>query len=301
MRFFSIHLPVVSFTIIHQTMISATVALVDFERVYYSSRTSTTTTLSDTILRYDYSLILHKSVTVHRNAVGKNKWSMLPILSIRGGNNDRLLHMSASSSSSPLIAPIFDMERMKIRLDGLSQYAVICALLLNVCLNIYFNTMKYLEHNNNSTIQNEIRSNKATSMTQYFSQFHDHGMKVVKLIFILSSIFSIISSAYTAVVFTLLGLYSKAALGMGCDTNFLLFFDTTHKLRESAFDAFVISLVNFELSFLSSLIIAYKGQFRLFIIAITALCLSYSFYHWVSIISIAGRLLYSTSIPTNAV
>lgn len=226
-----------------------------------------------------------------------NNGNTFPFLTLRGGNVDTTtINMCTSTSSPPLSAPIFDMERMKIRLDGLSQYAVISALLLNVCLNIYFNTMKYLENDvTGSAARNNIRQRKSTYLSYYLSQFHDRGMRTAKVMFILSSIFSIASSAYTVVVFTLLGLYSKAALGMGCDTNFLSFFNTTQKWRVSAFDAFVISLINFEISFLSSLIIAYKGQYRLLIFAITALCMSFSIYHWLSIITIAGRLLYSVS------
>ena len=267
---------------------SAAATLIDCDRAHVSRRVLTTL---GSLQQYHHTSLSCTPFIFRQR-------SPLPILTLRGGNIDASIHMSTSSSSQPLVAPIFDMERMKIRLDGLGQYAVICALLLNVCLNIYFNTLKHLEdEGTGSTLQREARQSKPTYLTHNLFKFYDRGMKIVKFTFILSSVFSIISSAYTAVVFTLLGLYSKAALGMGCDTNFLLFFDTTAKLRESAFDAFVISLMNFEISFLTSLIIAYKGQYRLLIIAITALCLSYSFYHWFSIITLAGRLLYSTSIP----
>jgi hypothetical protein len=293
MKFLATYLPLlVPFIVLLLNIMSATATLVDFERTHRNRRTLATCN------KVDHFQLYHRSSLSYRRSIG-NRF-VLPFLTLRGGNSDTTIKMSTSSSpQQPLNTPIFDMERMKIRLDGLSQYAVICALLLNVCLNIYFNTMKYLE-NDFSTIQSEVRQKHSTFFAYYISQFRDRGMKFVKVIFMFSSIFSIISSAYTAVVFTLLGLYSKAALGMGCDANFLLFFDTTQKWRESAFDAFVISLMNFEVSFLSSLIIAYKGQYRLVIIVITALCLSYSFYHWLSIITIAGRLLYSTTgnVPT---
>ena len=289
MKYLTTCLPLVLFISLHINKMSTRAALIDFKMSQRNRRTLSTTNQVDPLQRYHHSSSLHSSNTI-------SKGCTLPFLTIRGGNSDTTINMSSASSSQPLNAQIFDMERMKIRLDGLSQYAVICALLLNVCLNIHFNTMKYLD-NNVSPVQREVRQKGSSIILYYLSQFHYRGMKMVEFVFILSSVFSIVSSAYTAVVFTLLGLYSKAALGMGCDTNFLLFFNSTQKWRESAFDAFFISLMNFEISFLSSLIIAYKGQYRLFIIAVTALCLSYSFYHWVSIITIAGRLLYSTNIP----
>ena len=309
MKFHSIYLLVFALVTILQSGIStgipgAVESSIHFERTYCERPTPTTSNLFDISHRNHHTMISQKAaLIIHRQYrhIRKAKGLFLPPLTLRGGSSDAhapTIVMSTSSSSESPSAPIFDMDRMKIRLEGLSQYAVISALLLNVCLNIYFNTMKHLE-SDGTIAPNEVQTSKSPSLIRYLSQFHDRGMKITKVAFILSSIFSILSSAYTTVVFTLLGIYSKAALGMGCDTNFLLFFDTTQKLRESAFDAFVISLMSFEISFLSSLIIAYKGQYRLLIIAVTALCLSYSIYSWVSIMAIAGRLLYSTSLPTS--
>jgi hypothetical protein len=283
MKFLAAYLPVVPFIVLPLNGMSATATLTQ------RNRRTLAASNQGNLFQQHHHFSLPRSTKI-------GTWNFVPFLSQRGGNRDTTINVDMSSSSQPLNAPMFDMERMKIRLDGLSQYAVISALLLNICMNIYFNTMKYLEHDV-STVQSKARQNKSTFSSRFLSRFSNQGMKVAKVMFILSSIFSIISSAYTVVVFTLLGLYSKSALGMGCDMNFLLFFDTTQKWRESAFDAFVMSLMNFEISFLSSLIIAYKGQYRLLIIALTALCLSYSFYHWVSIITIAGRLLYSTASP----
>lgn len=178
-----------------------------------------------------------------------------------------------------VVDTVLNMDRTKLRLDGLSQYAVVSGLLMNACLRLFSATPKNLEVCNPSDDLEKRRTQR--------------GVNAAKVVFCMANGLSIIAGAYTTVVFSLLGLYSKTALGMGHDQEFLKFFEATLFYRQAAFDAFVLSLVSFELSFLSSLYINYKGKMRYLITGLALCFLLASFYHWATIMAIAGKLLFA--------
>jgi hypothetical protein len=167
---------------------------------------------------------------------------------------------------------IIDMDRTKIRLDGLASYSVIAALLLNNCRHMFSSTNK--------------RNDEAAPKT----------LKIFKTAFTALAIISIVSGMYTTVVFSLLGLYSKTALGMGKDSSYFEFFAATERYRKLAFDAFLLSLVSFEVAFIASVFIDLnQGSNRSsqwWATALAAACVAFSLWDWGSIIGIARRLLF---------
>ena len=160
----------------------------------------------------------------------------------------------------------FDLERTKIRLESINSYGVVTALLLQAALRLYSSTPK------------ELGDNKLQNLA--------------KIVFNLSVGLSIICGAYTTVVFSLLGLYSKSALGLNMDASFLEFFAATATVRKRAFDSFLVALVSFELCFVTSLFLNYDGKVRWWVASVAIILALYSWVHWQDIITVAGRLLF---------
>jgi len=183
---------------------------------------------------------------------------------------------SSTASSSVAVAVLrggaqqaLDLTRAKIRIEGLTSYGVIAALLMNAGLRLYSSTPKNLE-------------------------FGKRNENVAKLIFCASMVVSICSGLYTTVIFSLLGLYSKTALGLGHDEPYLQFMASTATERQWAFDTFLISLVTFEVAFTSSLFINYKNRnTRWIATGIASVFALTSFWHWKYIMNLATKLMFS--------
>ena len=200
-----------------------------------------------------------------------------PVVSFASTASPELSKMvSEASKSLPLLAlrggealAEFDLTRVRIRLESINSYGVVTALLLNAALRLYAATPKRLEEN--KPVEN-----------------------AAKILFVISVGLSIICGAYTTVVFSLLGLYSKSALGMGLDASFLEFFAATAMVRKRAFDTFITALLSFELCFITSLFLNYDGKVRWWAAGVASLAALLSWWHWQSIIHIAGNLLFHT-------
>ena len=181
--------------------------------------------------------------------------------SIRGGGG------TASSNLA------FDLGRARIRLEGLQMYCTIASLIMNAALDLY-----------SSTPKNQKEDPK---------KLLDRVENWVKILFACNTIATVVMGSYSCIVFVLLGLYSKTALGMGLDDKFLQFFQETHYIRESAFHTFIWGLLSFQGSFICSLFLNYSGWMRWFVLAISSIASLFSIYKWNEILSIAGKILYS--------
>ena len=177
-------------------------------------------------------------------------------------------------------AVLLDINRVKIRLEGLSSYGVISALLMNAALRLFSGTSKNLS--SSSKQQDDANAN-----------INKRGVNVAKIVFMVSVVSSILAGSYSTVVFSLLGLYSKTALGMGLDENFIRFFKETAGIRQNGFDAFVVALVSFEISFVTSLCITYDEQLRWWATGLAGVLALVSFWHWSHILQVASKLLFS--------
>ena len=128
------------------------------------------------------------------------------------GASMSMMPSSSSSSSSSLQVlvslrggaadAVFDLERATIRLESLNAYGVVAALLLSAALRLYASTPKELEEGR--------KYENATKMA-----------------FIILVGVSIICGAYSCVVYSMLGLYSKTALGMGLEGMYVPYFLNT--------------------------------------------------------------------------
>jgi hypothetical protein len=161
----------------------------------------------------------------------------------------------------------FDLGRTQIRLQSISSYGVIAALVLNAALALYSSTPKRIVKGQN--IENSAN-----------------------IVFLLSVGLSVICGTYTTVVFSLLGLYSKSALGLGKDAAFLEFFEATTHIRQRAFNSFLIALLSFEMCFISSLFLNNDGNFRWWAVGFASVGAIINWWQWQNIMSIAGNLLF---------
>jgi hypothetical protein len=162
---------------------------------------------------------------------------------------------------------LLDMNRVRIRLEGLSTYAVVSALMLNGSLRLLSGTPNAME--------------KKKPMEN-----------VVKVVFCASILLSILSSVYATVVFFLLGLYCKTALGLNQDAQYMTFMDATAKERKFALDAFLWSLAAFQSSFVSSFFMSYHGPLRWWSAGAAAVLVAWSFRHWIKIVNLAATLIF---------
>jgi hypothetical protein len=164
----------------------------------------------------------------------------------------------------------FSLDRAMIRLEGMSSYAVVSAVLLIATLALHGDLNPDLSKDKNQRVLN-----------------------VAKIVFTMSTIVSVVSAAYTTVVFSLLGLYAKTALGMGLDGHFMEFFEATAPYRKTAFWTFLLSLFTFEICFVSNMFVRLKGKHRWLAVFLATVGVGISCRHWIAIIGIAGRLLFA--------
>ena len=133
-----------------------------------------------------------------------------------------------------------DLNRAKIRLEGLSTYGFLSVILVNCALTLYFTVPKNIistNENNYNRIEN-----------------------VIKILFSWCTIISILTSFNTAIIFSLISLYGKTALGMTKDTAFIAFMSSTASVRSLGFKSMLIALMGLKFSFALSVYLFLKGK-----------------------------------------
>ena len=180
--------------------------------------------------------------------------SMAPALILRGG-----------AAEVP-----FDLTRARIRLEGLHSYGVVTTLMLNASLRLFSSVPKP---------RGIVKGDKVNN--------------VARILFTSGIICSILSGLFTTVVFSLLGMYAKTAIGMSKDVGAYAFFDATQTIRENAYHAFIVSLVSFNSSFILALFLNYEGKMRWWVACIAAAISLVSWYQWNSIMTIASQIIFT--------
>lgn len=206
------------------------------------------------------SLLAQKAVLM---AGGSSVMSNLPLQAV-ASMAPALLARGGGAADVP-----FDLTHVKIRLEGFHAYGVVTTLMLNASLRLFSATPRAKE----GLINGETINNAA------------------KILFTALIVSSVISGLYTTVVFSLIGMYSKTALGL--NKSVFDFFAATQGIRDNAFHAFIISLISFNSSFILSLFLNYKGEMRWWVAAVAAALSLISWWQWNSIIHIASQLIFS--------
>ena len=163
------------------------------------------------------------------------------------------------------------IDRAKIRLEGLSSYAVIAVLLMNSALRLYTAIPKKIT-SKDSKDYNKIE-NIATWAFSFFS------------------VLSIVTGTNTAIIYSLLNLYSKTALGMGKDAAFIEFFASTADLRTCGFQSMVVSLISFQVSIVFSVFLYFKDKSRYILTFSSGIASFLSIMIWNAVIQ-KGSILF---------
>jgi len=194
------------------------------------------------------------------------------VSSIAHGGGTRVVELFAKHHATAL-----DLNRVRMRLDGLQLYATLTALLTNGCLRLY------------SSVSTPTPAQEEQSSWQ--------DKLSLDLFFICATV-SILSGSYTTIVFGLLSLYSKTALGRGLDNSFLSFWAATSSIRESALESFLFCLISFELAFILSLFIRLSGRRRKLLVALACIMSFLSFRKWTQIMILASKFLFTLRAET---
>lgn len=163
---------------------------------------------------------------------------------------------------------IVEVNRARIRLEGLSSYATIAALIMNSALRI-FTTVPVSHH-------------------------PDRVERAIAVLVLLASTVSIIAGSYTTVVFTLIGLYGKAALGRQQDAAYLAFFSQTVYYRQVAFKTFILCLSSFSASLCLDLLLKLKGRWRWVAFTACSLATCVMLRQWLQVIAIGYQLVFNS-------
>ena len=233
--------------------------------------TTSTTSLSSSL--HDNSMMMTMA-----SSSGDADWkSLLLTTIIRGGE------LFARQHTEHL-----DISRVRMRLEGLQAYGTLCALLANGCLRLYssISVPTTSERNVDSVNGDDTTTTKKGFTKKLRKRLAYDG-------FFLCVVLSVLSGAYTTVVFTLLPLYSKMALGRGYDKQFLEFWAATAQIRETGFTAFLSSLVSFEIAFVLSLYLRTRGRRKRMLVTVaTIICLA-SFWEWTTVMKLASKYLFT--------
>jgi hypothetical protein len=183
-----------------------------------------------------------------------------------------------------------DISRVRMRLEGLQAYGTLCALLANGCLRLYSSV-------SDPPGRKKIRPSEDGQDNHDGDSDVTPSKKLRKRLaldgFFLCVVLSVLSGSYTTVVFTLLPLYSKMALGRGYDRQFLEFWASTANIRQTGFTAFIFSLVSFEAAFVLSLYIRLRGRRKKMLVAIASIICIVSFWEWSKIMHLASKYLFT--------
>eukprot|EP00584_Thalassiosira_punctigera_P012618 CAMPEP_0172572342 /NCGR_PEP_ID=MMETSP1067-20121228/134752_1 /TAXON_ID=265564 ORGANISM="Thalassiosira punctigera, Strain Tpunct2005C2" /NCGR_SAMPLE_ID=MMETSP1067 /ASSEMBLY_ACC=CAM_ASM_000444 /LENGTH=223 /DNA_ID=CAMNT_0013364863 /DNA_START=147 /DNA_END=818 /DNA_ORIENTATION=+ len=196
--------------------------------------------------------------------------------------------LSLQKFSPPLTIPTvvsairggaIDIERSIVRIDAIGAYPVVAAILMNAMLDMHMDTPKVIR--------------KIPADTSKFTSIQIKIENAVTFLFSLINTLSIASAGYSIVVFTLVFIYSKTAIGMGLDESFLKFTAATVGVRMHAFRACLASVPGFLFSLSLSRFLKEKGIIRWIESVTTFIIAVITVVHCKSIVSLASSLIYS--------
>lgn len=147
------------------------------------------------------------------------------------------------------------VERATVRLDGLEVYAVVSALTMATSLQCFDS------HGGMRGWDDLMRDGKYLQMG-------------TELIFLCCSAMGLVAGMHATLVFSLMTMYGRTAVGIGTDKQFLDFFQVTGRVRFRGFQTFRASLYLFLVQLLLMVIDKCPHSLRV----IGVLSLSYAFY-----------------------
>jgi len=126
---------------------------------------------------------------------------------------------------------LLSVERATVRLDGLEVYAVVAALTVATSITCFDS------HGGNGQWGDLYTHGK-------------YGQLLGYVVFLLTSALGLVGGMHATLVFSLMTMYGRTAVGIGKDEAFLEFFEKTGMVRYRGFQSFRLSLYSFLLQVL---------------------------------------------------
>jgi hypothetical protein len=126
-------------------------------------------------------------------------------------------------------------------------------------------------------------------------------LHLLESIFNASSTLCILCGLFTAVLFNVLGIYSRAALGLGHDTGYVTFQTMTAIYRKWGFRTFLITCLSFVISFLASVFEKTSNEDRLgqAIVVSSIILAFFGVFHIHAVLRIASEVIYTPALKAS--
>ena len=226
--------------VVPTTSASATTRSNRNSRITSSSSLATTRTTSRTHTRRTpistsspSSTLLSASFVPFSPLPSTSLGGWLPLLvELRGGTTPSQIEAAAR-----VVA--INLSRESYHLQVMATYGTMTALIMNAALRLYTST--------------KFPSTTSDTALSTYTKRQIIVINIGSILFLLTSSLCIISGAFTAILFQLLGIYGKSALSMMNDAGYLQFQSSTAVYAKWGFRCFLTSLSSFVGSFLLSL------------------------------------------------
>ena len=162
-----------------------------------------------------------------------------------------------------------NMSRESYKLQSMATYSTITALIMNASLRLY--------------------------TSQKFAKTQDNRTRWCENLFQACTTLCIISGAFTAVLFNILGIYSKECLGLQNDAGYLAFSTATAIFRKWGFRCFLTTCMGFVGSFLLSVYERSLGEKELgkWVLVGSIILTLMAGYHIQTVLHLATKLIYT--------
>ena len=170
---------------------------------------------------------------------------------------------------------VWDVSRETMKLQAMTTYPTITALVMNASLRLY--TSQKFEWGVDAD------GNRPK------------GVKRLESVFTASTILCIVSGMFTAVLFSVLGIYSREALGLGNESGYVAFAAATAIHRKWGFRAFLTTCLSFVASFVISIVEKTSNEDRLgqYILIVSIFLLAIGVFQLQSVLALATKFIYT--------
>lgn len=181
--------------------------------------------------------------------------------------------------ASKASATLLDLPRSILLVDAIASYPIVCAILMSASLDLSTSTPKIIK--------------PIPPLGTFVERSRTRLDNCITAAFAFASSLSIVLGAYATIVFTLVAIYGRTALGRGLDAGFLKFTDAAAVYRVFAFRAFLGEVISYMVAVMLSRYLDNEGVLRwietLPAVIVTALGL----WHYRLIVDLANTLIFS--------
>ena len=182
------------------------------------------------------------------------------------------LHVPRTQTAAAASDLAFDVTRERIKLEGLSSYGVVTALIMNAALRLL------------STV--DLGADARGTLFE----------KVVQSLFVACIVVSVLAGIHTTVVFTLVSIYAKTALGRNLDSGYVDFLVLTSPLRAQGFKSFITALGSFSISFPLAVFLKMRGRAGWIALCSCTVAALGMIRVWLKIIRLASEHIFRTAL-----